>query len=110
MGTRQLLRRERSEQFPDRHHATLLADSEIGEFCLVAAGAVVKEGARVPPYSFVAGVPAQVRPLKKRDRRPPKNRQRALHLHDPKVQGGVEVGDAALLNSLDPVTIRVASE
>ena len=45
-------------------NATLLADSEIGEFCLVAAGAVVKEGARVPPYSFVAGVPAH-RPLKK---------------------------------------------
>ena len=46
-------------------NATLLAGVEIGEFCLVAAGAVVKEGARVPPYSFVAGVPAEVRPLKK---------------------------------------------
>ncbi len=46
-------------------NASLLADSDIGEFCLVAAGAVVKEGARVPPYSFVAGVPASVRPLKK---------------------------------------------
>ncbi len=45
-------------------NATLLADSEIAEYCLVAAGAVVKEGTRVPPYSFVAGVPAQVRPLK----------------------------------------------
>ena len=45
-------------------NATLLADSEIAEYCLVAAGAVVKEGARIPPYSFVAGVPAQVRPLK----------------------------------------------
>ena len=46
-------------------NASLLAGSEIGEFCLVAAGAVVKEGARIPPYSFVAGVPAQVRPIKK---------------------------------------------
>lgn len=46
-------------------NATLLADSEIGEFCLVAAGAVVKEGARIPSYSFVAGVPATVKPLKK---------------------------------------------
>ena len=46
-------------------NASLLADSEIGEFCLVAAGAIVKEGARIPPYSFVAGVPAQVKPIKK---------------------------------------------
>lgn len=46
-------------------NATLLAGVEIGDFCLVAAGAVVKENAQVPAYSFVAGVPAEIRPLKK---------------------------------------------
>jgi carbonic anhydrase/acetyltransferase-like protein (isoleucine patch superfamily) len=41
--------------------AILLDDCEIGEESLVAAGAVVLEGLRVPPRSFVAGVPASVR-------------------------------------------------
>lgn len=40
--------------------AVLLAGSEIGEECLVAAGAVVKENAKIPPRSLVAGVPARV--------------------------------------------------
>lgn len=39
----------------------LLDDCEIGEESLVAAGAVVLEGMRVPPRSFVAGMPARVR-------------------------------------------------
>ena len=39
----------------------LLDDCEIGEESLVAAGAVVLEGLKVPPRSFVAGVPATVR-------------------------------------------------
>lgn len=39
----------------------LLDDCEIGEESLVAAGAVVLEGHKIPPRSFVAGVPATVR-------------------------------------------------
>jgi len=45
-------------------NVTVLDDAEIGDFCLIAAGAVVREGARIPPYSFVAGVPGEVRELK----------------------------------------------
>ncbi|HYJ33983.1 MAG TPA: gamma carbonic anhydrase family protein [Candidatus Binatia bacterium] len=41
--------------------SVLLDDCEIGEESLVAAGAVVLEGMRVPPRSFVAGMPARVR-------------------------------------------------
>lgn len=45
------------------NNATLLEDVEIGEFCLVGANAMVRQGAKIPPYSFVAGVPAGIRPL-----------------------------------------------
>lgn len=38
----------------------LLDDCEIGEESLVAAGAVVLEGMKVPPRSFVAGTPARI--------------------------------------------------
>jgi len=41
--------------------AILLDDCEIGEESLVAAGAVVLEGMKVPPRSFVAGMPARIR-------------------------------------------------
>ena len=40
-------------------HATLLAGSTIGEGCIVAAGALVRENQIVPPRSIVAGVPAK---------------------------------------------------
>jgi carbonic anhydrase/acetyltransferase-like protein (isoleucine patch superfamily) len=39
----------------------LLDDCDIGEESLVAAGAVVLEGMKVPPRSLVAGIPARVR-------------------------------------------------
>lgn len=42
-------------------HSTLLSRSRVGTGSLVAAGAVVLEGAEVPPHSLVAGVPAKVR-------------------------------------------------
>ena len=42
-------------------NATVLQDVEIGDGCVVAAGAVLTEGLRVPDRSFVAGVPAQVK-------------------------------------------------
>jgi carbonic anhydrase/acetyltransferase-like protein (isoleucine patch superfamily) len=42
-------------------NATVLQDVEIGDSCVVAAGAVVPEGTRVPAGSFVAGVPARIK-------------------------------------------------
>jgi len=41
--------------------ATILNDAEIGENCLVAAGAVVREGFRAQAGSLIAGVPAVVK-------------------------------------------------
>jgi carbonic anhydrase/acetyltransferase-like protein (isoleucine patch superfamily) len=35
--------------------------TEIGESCIIAAGAVLLEGARVPPNTIMMGVPAQAR-------------------------------------------------
>ena len=52
------------------NHATVLDNAEIGDNCVVAAGAVVRPGVVVPDGSFVAGVPATVRPLGKSQRRP----------------------------------------
>jgi carbonic anhydrase/acetyltransferase-like protein (isoleucine patch superfamily) len=40
--------------------ATLLAGTEIGEECVVAAGAVVPPGLVVPPRSVVMGVPGKI--------------------------------------------------
>jgi carbonic anhydrase/acetyltransferase-like protein (isoleucine patch superfamily) len=48
--------------------ATLLGGSEIGEKCLVAAGAVVPPGMKVPDGTLVAGVPAKImRQVKEKD-------------------------------------------
>lgn len=43
--------------------ATLLDGAEIGSNCVVAAGAVVRPGTKAPDFSFLVGVPAEVRPL-----------------------------------------------
>lgn len=43
-------------------NATLLAGVEIGDFSIVGAGALVLPDTKVPPRSFVVGVPATVRP------------------------------------------------
>jgi carbonic anhydrase/acetyltransferase-like protein (isoleucine patch superfamily) len=40
--------------------ATLLGGTEIGEECLIAAGAVVPPGMIVPPRSVVMGVPGKI--------------------------------------------------
>lgn len=45
------------------NNSTILDDVEIGEQCIVGAGALVLAGTKVPPRSFVVGVPATVRPL-----------------------------------------------
>jgi carbonic anhydrase/acetyltransferase-like protein (isoleucine patch superfamily) len=42
-------------------NAVILQEARIGEQCVVAAGAVVREGEDIPPRSLVAGVPATVR-------------------------------------------------
>ena len=41
-------------------NATVLHESEIGDRCIIAAGAVVGEGMMVPDGSFVAGVPGRI--------------------------------------------------
>jgi len=42
-------------------NAVLLDSSEIGDFCIIGAGSVVTQGMKIPPGSFVVGVPAEVR-------------------------------------------------
>jgi len=48
--------------------STLLDDVEIGEECVIAAGAVVVPGTIVPPRSVLMGIPARiVRPVSEND-------------------------------------------
>jgi carbonic anhydrase/acetyltransferase-like protein (isoleucine patch superfamily) len=42
-------------------NATILQNVEIGDNCVIAAGAVVPDGEKIQPGSFVAGVPAKTR-------------------------------------------------
>ncbi len=39
----------------------LLDEAEVGDCCMVSAGSLVGQGARIPDMSFVAGAPAKVR-------------------------------------------------
>lgn len=41
-------------------HATVLNGAEIGEFSIIAAGALVPEGMKIPAHSLVMGMPAKV--------------------------------------------------
>jgi acetyltransferase-like isoleucine patch superfamily enzyme len=41
-------------------NATILMGARIGHHSVIAAGAVVREGTEVPPYSTVVGVPGRV--------------------------------------------------
>lgn len=41
-------------------NAVVLMGSHIGHHCVVAAGCVVAEQTRIPPYSIVAGVPGTI--------------------------------------------------
>jgi carbonic anhydrase/acetyltransferase-like protein (isoleucine patch superfamily) len=41
-------------------NATILHDTEIGNNCIIAAGCLVKQDAKIPDGSFVAGVPGRV--------------------------------------------------
>ncbi|MFA5317345.1 MAG: gamma carbonic anhydrase family protein [Dehalococcoidales bacterium] len=42
-------------------NATILHDVRIGNYCVIAAGAVVNQGMKIPDRSFVAGVPARIK-------------------------------------------------
>ena len=42
-------------------NATILHEAEIGDFCVIAAGCLVKQGMKIPDRSFVAGVPGVVK-------------------------------------------------
>lgn len=41
-------------------HATLLSGAVVGEFCLIAANALVREDQVIPPRSIVVGVPGRI--------------------------------------------------
>jgi len=43
------------------NNATLLDDAEIGDTCVIAAGALVPQNARIPARSFVVGVPGKIK-------------------------------------------------
>lgn len=48
--------------------AILLDDAEIGEDCIIGAGALITQGIKIPPGSMVLGVPGKViRPLKQEE-------------------------------------------
>lgn len=42
------------------NNATILGDCEIGNFCIIGANSVVTQGTKIPDYSFVTGVPAEI--------------------------------------------------
>jgi len=42
-------------------NATILHGVEIDDYCIIAAGAVVMMGAKIPARSFVTGVPGEIR-------------------------------------------------
>ncbi len=42
-------------------NATILHDVEIGNYCIIAAGCMVKEKARIPDKAMVAGVPGEIK-------------------------------------------------
>ncbi|MFC1533312.1 gamma carbonic anhydrase family protein [Thermodesulfobacteriota bacterium] len=43
------------------NNATVLDDAEIGPLCIIGAGAVVKQGTKVPEHSLVIGAPASIK-------------------------------------------------
>jgi len=67
-------------------NATVLKGVEIGHHSVIGAGTVVKESAKIPPYSLVVGVPGkvvrnledEVTSLKKNKKSLSKNRPRSL--------------------------------
>lgn len=42
-------------------NSTILHDVEIGDFCIIGAAGMVREGMQIPDKSFVAGIPAKIK-------------------------------------------------
>ncbi len=42
-------------------NSTILHDAEIGDFCIIGAGCLVRQGMKIPDNSFVAGVPGEIK-------------------------------------------------
>ena len=70
-------------------NATLLADSEIGEFCLVAAGCGSERRRPCPALLLRSRSPGPGKTPQERTRRPPENRQRAIHCMVPRYKSGL---------------------
>ena len=66
-------------------NATVLDDVEIGDHCIIGAGSVVTVGMKIVDYSFVVGVPAEI----KRQMSPEGRGRR----RGPRAQGGVTYVD-----------------
>ncbi len=43
------------------NNATVLDDTEVGNFCIIGANSMVRAGQKIPDRSFVVGVPAKVK-------------------------------------------------
>ena len=43
------------------NNATVLDTAEIGDCCVIGAGCLVSQGMKIPDYSFVIGVPAEIK-------------------------------------------------
>ena len=43
------------------NNATILVEAEIGNFCIIGAGCLVRQGMKIPDNSFVAGVPGEIK-------------------------------------------------
>lgn len=42
-------------------NSTILHDVEIGDFCIIGAAGMVREGEKIPDRSFAAGIPAKIK-------------------------------------------------
>jgi len=43
------------------NNATVLDDTEIGDFCIIGANSMVRAAQKIPDRSFVVGVPAKIK-------------------------------------------------
>ena len=43
------------------NNATVLDNAQVGNFCIIGAGCLVSQGMVIPDYSFVVGIPAEIK-------------------------------------------------
>lgn len=43
------------------NNATVLDNAQVGSFCIIGAGCLVSRGMVIPDYSFVVGIPAEIK-------------------------------------------------